>query len=142
MIKSGASYDDAYLAQTVLQERLDLVNAFAQALTFSMAQIPKIDRPYKHIMDVHICPDMQKVQYPLMLTPSSAEHYKMAAIADTLESSKHIEAQIRIFSLGDVIVSGWGDIKLSLQTEAVIFSPLGEDHIVGGAVGFWSGEEY
>lgn len=141
MIKYGSSYNDAYLALVVPQERLNLVNAFAQALTFSMADLPQIYRPHKQILTIHACPSLEKVCYTLALTKESSESYQMAAVMDTMGFTQGDTAHVQIYARNDITVSGWGDVKPVLRLEAVITSPFGEDRIAGGQVEYWAGKE-
>jgi hypothetical protein len=142
IIKRKGVQQPAYLAQVVPQEQLNILNTFAQALTFSMDDLPLSDRPHRQTLQIGPMDDLASaVHFEVRLTPESAAHYRMDPAADSLAAHKGVERRLEIFSEGDVTVSMWGDIKPALQLEAIVRSQYGSDRMVGGPIEYWPGDE-
>ncbi len=142
MIKRNGRYQQADLTQLVPQEQLNILNTFAQALSFSIADIPQFSRPHRQTLQLAPITDQGgSIRFEVRLAPESDAYYRMAAVVDTLNAQTSFERRLEMFSRGDVTVSGWGDIKPVLRLEALITSPYGSDRILGAAINYWPGDE-
>ena len=142
MIKKNGVYTQSYLNSIKSQEQLDLNNMFARAISFSLGQIPLQEHPATVNITLERGSINEPVYFKVSLTPESEKYFRMESFEDSLTSADKKNIQLKIYSLTDLQISGWGDIYPELSLMVNFKVGHDENQILGKLIDYWPDEGY
>ncbi len=137
LTKKLSGYDRNYSRLIKPQEQLDAVMMFLHAVSDSLTSVPLYSVPAKRIIELESIKNVGDIPFRIFLSRESVGHYKMEPFEWVLRRNEKLTVPLKIFSLGEMQVSEWGDIKPALKLEC-IFKLKGKTFTVrSGNLGYW-----
>ena len=142
LVKTSGKYDQQYLSLVKPQEKLDLANMFARAISLELKVIPLYDYPARAIIKLQGLSHQPLIDFQITPTEESSKYYRLNSISGTLSENQTLQIPLEVYSENDLQVSPWGNIKPELRLQVTYKSEDWQETILGGSFEYWPEGEY
>lgn len=143
IIKTDEGYNAEYLALVKPQSFLSVYGMFAKAISFSISDLPMIDHPASANLELISLLKNEDIPFEITLSTESSESYKMEPVKGVLIRGQTLNIPANIFNReGDLIVSGWGNLKPMLRLTVKYSTSKSEEQVSGSIIDYWPDEGY